>query len=126
MKLTIVFFLLNCFLITDAFTQDNTGKPDSVSVIQDFRNLYLFQNFYLSGQPTYEELLWFKSKGVTKIINLRSERENNEFTAMAFNEEKVILDMGMVYYSLPVDGIKDNTPEKLDELIKKLHNKALF
>ena len=40
---------------------------------------------------------------------------------MAFNEEKVILDMGMVYYSLPVDGIKDNTPEKLDELISQLN-----
>jgi protein tyrosine phosphatase (PTP) superfamily phosphohydrolase (DUF442 family) len=108
----IVFFLLILFAMP-GLAQECTAESDSIEVIRDYKNLYRFQNLYLGGQPTYETLLWLKSQGVTKIVNLRSERENNEFTGMAFNESNVTMDLGIKYFSVPVDGIRDYTPEKL-------------
>jgi len=90
-------------------------------VIHDFKNLFRFQNFYLGGQPTLETLQWMKSHGVSKIVNLRSERENNDFSGTAFDEAKIIRDLGIEYHSVPVDGIKDYTPEKLDSFAMQLN-----
>jgi protein tyrosine phosphatase (PTP) superfamily phosphohydrolase (DUF442 family) len=87
-----------------------------VEVIRDFKNLYRYQNFYLGGQPTYETLIWLRSHGVKTIINLRSEKENTEFSGSAFNEVDIARATGFEYYSVPVDGIKDYTPEKLASL----------
>ncbi len=85
-------------------------------MINDFKNLYHYQNYYISAQPAYETLQWLHSRGVRIIINLRSEKENADFTQGAFNEANICKDMGFEYYSIPVDGTKDYTPAKLDTL----------
>lgn len=95
----------------------DTEKADTVEVIDGFNNLYRFRNFYLAGQPTLEELKWIRSEGVTRIINLRSADENNKFSESAFNEETIAKELGFEYHSLPVNGYKDFTPEKLDTFI---------
>ncbi|MBN1414758.1 MAG: dual specificity protein phosphatase family protein [Bacteroidales bacterium] len=109
--------LFTSVLLSSVFlhAQEESVKTDTVETIAEFRNTFRYQDFYLSGQPTYEALQWLKSQGVSKIINLRSEKENNEYAAGSFNEESVSRQLGFVYYSLPVDGLKDYTPEKLDE-----------
>ena len=121
MKSSIILFVFSFALAIPAMGQDHAVKSDSVEVIQDFKNLYRYQNFYLSGQPTYETLLWLKSHGVKKIINLRTEKENSDFAAGAFNEVNIAREMGFEYFSLPVEGIKDYTPEKLDALVGLLN-----
>ncbi len=96
--------------------QVSPAKKDTVEVISEFKNLYHYQNYYISAQPAYETLQWLHSRGVHVIINLRSEKENTDFTSGAFNEANICRDMGFEYYSIPVDGLKDNTPAKLDTL----------
>jgi protein tyrosine phosphatase (PTP) superfamily phosphohydrolase (DUF442 family) len=96
--------------------QITTNNRDTVETINEFRNIYRYQNYYLGAQPSYEAIQWLKSKAVNKIINLRSIKENQDFTASSFNEESVTAQLGIKYFSIPVDGIKDYTPAKLDEM----------
>jgi len=121
MKSSTAFFVISLFLVFNLNAQDNQTKTDSVKVINDFKNLFSYQNFYLGGHQTIEELQWLKSQGVTKIINLRSEKENKDYSEFAYNEESNAKALGLEYYPLPVDGIKDYTPEKLDDLIKHIN-----
>ncbi len=125
MKITIFPFIICFTAVTGIFAQQNDNQSDSVKVIKEFRNLYQYQQFYLSGQPTYEALQWLKSKGVKKIINLRTEKENGEFAATAFNEEYMATLMGLEYHSLPVDALKDYTPAKLDSLASLLRSEDI-
>jgi protein tyrosine phosphatase (PTP) superfamily phosphohydrolase (DUF442 family) len=59
---------------------------------------------------------WLKGKGVGSIINLRTAKENQDFAGASYNEESVAAQMGLAYHSIPVDGSKDYTPAKLDEM----------
>jgi protein tyrosine phosphatase (PTP) superfamily phosphohydrolase (DUF442 family) len=121
MKTISVVFLFACFLsMNNLYSQPTDVDRDSVEVINGFRNFYKYQNIYLSGQPSYEALQWLKNQGVGVIINLRSEKENQDFTAASFNEESIAASMGFKYYSIPVDGTKDYTPDKLKELTNLL------
>ena len=122
MKSSIIFFIFSFLAVFNLNAQDNIDKTDTVEVIKDFKNLYRYQNFYLSGQPTLEALRWFKSQGVTKIINLRSETENKVFSENAFNEKNNAQELGFEYHTIPVDGAKDYTPGKL-EVFLSLVNK---
>jgi len=97
----------------NGFAQVHQEKTDTVEIIPDFRYLYRYQNFYLSGQPTYETLLWLKDKGVQTIVNLRTEEENNEFARSAFNEENLSRELGFTYHNIQIEGIKNYNPEKL-------------
>jgi protein tyrosine phosphatase (PTP) superfamily phosphohydrolase (DUF442 family) len=115
MKTAFVFLAL--FISTASLSaQVSNVKKDTVEVINDFKNLYHYQNYYISAQPAYETLQWLQSRGVHVIINLRSEKENSDFTSGAFNEVNICREMGFEYYSIPVDGLKDYTPAKLDTL----------
>jgi protein tyrosine phosphatase (PTP) superfamily phosphohydrolase (DUF442 family) len=120
----IIISLFFLFSINSVFSQ--ITPADSVQTIDGFKNLYHYQNFYIAGQPSYEELQWLKDKGVGSIINLRSAKENQDFTASSFNEESVAKQMGFNYYSVPVDGIKEHTPLKLQELSGYLSDKPVL
>jgi protein tyrosine phosphatase (PTP) superfamily phosphohydrolase (DUF442 family) len=117
MKSFNVFLFICCFAApVGIFAQAADHPPDSVEVISTFKNMYRYQHYYLSGQPSYEALQWLKTKGIRAIINLRSEKENTEYTIASYNEENVARQLDIPYYVIPVDGIKDYTPEKLQEL----------
>jgi len=94
---------------------------DSVARITQFKDFYQYQNFYLTGQPSLEALQWLRSKNVVKIINLRTEEENKEFSEFAYNEKSVAEKMGFEYYSLPVNGIEGYTSENLENFINLLN-----
>jgi len=117
--LAIIFCLVPSFKI---LAQDSTGSTENVEVIRNFKNLFRYQNFYISGQPALEELQWLKSQGVTKIINLRSEKEISEYSEYAYDEKDYAQKSGFEYYSIPVDGSKDYTPEKLEAFSGLLNN----
>jgi protein tyrosine phosphatase (PTP) superfamily phosphohydrolase (DUF442 family) len=117
MKNLIIALFILCFFWPDTLTaQTEAANQDTVETILGFRNLYRYQNFYIGAQPTYEVLQWLKNKDVNTIINLRTPKENQDFAASSFNEESIAALMGFIYHSIPVDGIKDHTPAKLDEM----------
>lgn len=107
----IIFSFITTFNIS---ARDKTAKTDSVEVIKEFRNLYHYQDFYIAGQPTLEELQWLRLQGVNKIINLRTEAENKEFSATAYDEKINAQKLGFEYYTLSVEGNNDYEKEKLD------------
>ena len=113
---TVIALLVLIIATGDLEAQVSAANKDTVKVVNDFKNLYQYQNFYISGQPTYETLQWLLSRRVGVIINLRSEKENTDFTSGAFNEANICREMGFEYYSIPVDGMKDYSPAKLDTL----------
>ena len=121
MKSSTILFIFSFLVVSNLNAQDSIDKTDTVEVIKDFNNLYRYQNFYLSGQPTLESLRWFKSQGVTKIINLRSEIENKEYSESAYNEEANARELGFEYHAIPVDGTKDYTPEKLEVFLSLIN-----
>ena len=109
-----VFFLLSGLMfLFNLNAQDHPGNKGTVDVIEDYENLFRFDNFYLSGQPTLELLHWVKSQGVTKIINLRSREENATFAKEAYNECAVAKELGFEYKNIPIEEATDYTPETL-------------
>jgi protein tyrosine phosphatase (PTP) superfamily phosphohydrolase (DUF442 family) len=126
MKSIIVFIIFTYSLLFNLNGQDNTGKTGGVEVIKDFRYLYRYQNFYIGGQPTLEELQWLKDQRVRKIINLRSENENMEYSETAYNEKTNAQKLGFGYYSVPVEGNKDYTPEKLDAFMSLINEDEII
>ena len=108
-------------IILNVNAQCQTHGDRTVEVIEDYENLFRFQNYYLSGQPTLEALKWLKSEGVTRIINLRTVDENEVFAREAYNEEAVAKSLGYDYYHIPVDGLADYSPEKLMEISEQVN-----
>ena len=126
MKSIIFSFIISFSLIFNLRAQENIGNTKNVEVIKEFKNLYRYQNFYIGGQPTLEELQWLKSQGVVKIINLRTEKENIEYSEYAYDEKVNAQKSGFEYYSIPVDGSKDYTPEKLEAFISLMKNNEII
>jgi protein tyrosine phosphatase (PTP) superfamily phosphohydrolase (DUF442 family) len=117
---TSIIILFSLLTVYDLNGQTSIEKENSVQIIEGYSNLYRYQNFYLGGQPTIEELRWLKLQGVTKIINLRSEEENKVYSDYAYNEKSIAEELGFEYINIPVDGTKDYTAEKLEEISNQL------
>ena len=122
MKSIIFFFIFSYTLIFNLNAQELIGNGGNVEVIKDFINLYHYQNFYISGQPTLEALQWLKAQGVKKIINLRTEKENIEYAEIAYDEKSYCQKSGFEYYLIPVDGSKDYSPEKSESFSSLINN----
>jgi len=116
-RLGIICLFIGLSIAFDVYAQNTLAKSDGVEVISQFKEFYRYKNFYLSGQPTLEALEWLKSQNVTKIINLRTEKESKEYAGYAYDEKAVAEKLGFEYYSLPVHGIKGYTGEKLEKFI---------
>ncbi len=111
-------FLKTLLFIALAFN----GKPcvaqslkNPVEVVSEFANLYRYQNFFIAGQPSIEELQWLRSHGVKNIINLCTEEENKEVENTAYNEKAWSKKLGFTYKVIPVKGIKGYTRENFEE-----------
>jgi protein tyrosine phosphatase (PTP) superfamily phosphohydrolase (DUF442 family) len=122
MKSIIFFFIFIFSLVFNLNAQDNIGNTEKVEVIREFKFLFRYQNYYIGGQPTLEALQWLKNQGVIKIINLRSEKENSEYSEYAYDEKTYTQKLGFEYYSIPVDGSKDYFPEKLEAFASLMNN----
>jgi uncharacterized protein (TIGR01244 family) len=86
-------------------------------------------DIYIGGQPTEKALRDLKAKGVTVVINLRTPEEMK--TAVRFDEEKLIAELGMKYVFLPGRGTPDfpYTPEqvtKFADAVAKADGKVLL
>ena len=118
MRSTFITLILSLFLAFSSQAKNKTIKTDSVEIIKNLNGAFKYQNYYLSAQPSLEALRWYKSQGAKTIINLRTENENQDFTAYAFNEENMAKELGLDYHSLPIGGSIDYTPENLEAFSK--------
>ncbi|RZT91831.1 protein tyrosine phosphatase (PTP) superfamily phosphohydrolase (DUF442 family) [Ancylomarina subtilis] len=123
MKTPIIALMLCLFVAFSSQAKHKTVKTDSVEIIKEFHNAFKYQNYYISAQPSLEALRWYQSQGVDEIINLRTEKENQDFAAYAYNEENMAKELGIVYHNLPIGGSKDYTPENLEAFAKLLEGK---
>ncbi len=105
------------FVSNNIIAQNTINKGDSVEIITEFPDLYHYHNFYIAGQVSLEALKWLKSKGVTKIINLRTQQEMAEFTKTAYNEAMQTKEMGFDYKIIDVLGLSGYNDKKLQEFI---------
>lgn len=87
-----------------------------VTDIPGLMHLWVLDNLYLAGQPqmpeTWEEL---KNRGVTKIINIRGEGED-DFSS----DEAKVKDLGMSYQQIPVmgpNGLEADACRKITEAV---------
>ena len=127
MKSGIIILIFSLLLLIDISGQEIKANDESVEVIKIVNTIYHYDNIYLGGQPTLEELEGLRSKGISKIINLRTDEENRQFTESAYNEMDEAEDLGFVYSSVPVAPARDYSPEKLDEFIAQVNdNENIF
>lgn len=83
---------------------------NQVDTIDRFENLYRYGPFYISGQPDMEKLKWLRTKGVNRIINLRTMMENDEQATKAFPEKDSAEMLGFEYITIPVNSKSGFTP----------------
>lgn len=113
----------------------NKNKPEEKSNLltvtknENIDNFFQSDRFFLSGQPNYETFVWLKSEGVELVINLRSDEEKATFARSAFDEEKIIEDLGLEYIAIPMSGMDAYCPETVEKLanaINKYEGKILI
>lgn len=134
MKTNVKIFLITILiqLGMSSFSVADSGqnsKTDTVETIKEFKNLYKSGNYYFGGQPTLEAINWLKSEGVQVIINLRTDKENNDFTNTAFNEENLAKEYGIKYISIPVsypDSYDPSTLKKFSKTITENEQNKIF
>jgi uncharacterized protein (TIGR01244 family) len=116
LSLLITLGLIFCFE-TQAFEHQ---VADSVYLVDSLENVYSSGDFYISGQPTFEDMKWMKNNGITTIINLRSEKEMKKFDKTAYNEKQVSNDLGLNYIHIPISGREFYTNENLKSFISTI------
>lgn len=87
-----------------------------VESIEGAPNLSRDGRFYFSGQPDEASLRELSSRGVVKVINLRTEAEMEE--RVDFDEAALLQELDVVYVHLPLP--RENRDEWLEEFTKEL------
>jgi len=113
--------VLFIFVSNSLIAQNTINKGDSVETITKFPDLYHYHNFYITGQVSLEALKWLKSKGVTKIINLRTQQEMTEFAKTAYNEAIQAKEIGFDYQIIEVFGLAGYNDENLQKFISLIN-----
>jgi len=86
--------------------------------------LHSFQGIYLASQPQPKGFKRAKKAGVKTVINLRHEEE-----VKAFNERELVSSQGLIYISLPwngVDQLNDTVFERTRELLNSAQRPILL
>ena len=71
-------------------------------------------NVYSAGQPTEDQIKQLAESGVKVMINLRPESE------LSFDEQALVVSLGMEYVSIPVAGAEGVSPENANRLASAL------
>jgi protein tyrosine phosphatase (PTP) superfamily phosphohydrolase (DUF442 family) len=113
---TVLSLLTFSIVLNMGINAQNELKKQEVETIGEFQNLFHYQQYYIAGQPSLDALKWLRSQGVSKVINLRSETENEDFKASSFDEHAVVEELGMEYHSIPVSGREGYSPKNLAKM----------
>ncbi len=82
-------------------------------------NLHKLGEFYLASQPAPSDFDQAKEDGIKTVINLRHDRENQDF-----DEKKVVTGKGLNYVSLPWNGPDELTDELFAQARQILNTEA--
>lgn len=116
-------FSVICLLIFNIslFAQDYTAFPEKLDPDGFTGVLVQIDSIYISGQPEEASFEMLKAKGVTMVVNLRTEKEMNDRDRVPFDEKQVVEDLGMSYVHIPLGGDEHPyTREALDTFADKL------
>lgn len=113
---TVLSLVIFSFMLNMGTIAQKEIKKHEVETIGEFKNLYRYRQYYIAGQPSLDALKWLRSQGVTKVINLRNEAENEDFEASSFDEHAVVEELGMEYHSVPVSGREGYSPKNLTKM----------
>lgn len=94
------------------------------STIGNTRNVHVFGDVYLAGQPTPEDFAIAEEAGIRTVINSRREVELD-----GFDEEALVTELGMRYIALPWNGPDELTDDVFDrsrELLETAERPILF
>jgi len=81
------------------------------------RRLFRDGSVYIGGQPSAEALATLARRGVTAVVNLRTDAEMSNRETVPYDEAATAASLGMTYVDLPIGG-DDHPyrPEVLDRL----------
>jgi protein tyrosine phosphatase (PTP) superfamily phosphohydrolase (DUF442 family) len=107
---------------------DDKHTLDSVQKIEQFTGIYKVGDFYLGKQPDKEIINWLKSEGVELVINLRTEKEIENFTKSSFNEDSLLKSLEIEYFTLPINYPDSYNQMNLQKFINVIseHNGKIF
>jgi len=111
-------------LVFLAAAAQDAAAPGS-SQISAVNFLRVEKNVCTSGQPSVEDLQRLKEEGVRSLINLR--RPEEDPTGQA-NERKVAEEIGLKYFSIPVDAanIRPEQVEEFRQILKDQDNAPFY
>ncbi len=87
--------LVACESAKQSAPQAAEARVESVTV-GSIRNVHEFGSYLLAGQPSPEDFLLLKQRGVQTVITLRTDPEVTEF-----DESAVVSDLGMHFAKIP-------------------------
>ena len=114
--------LLMILLSVNCFSKNKPDKHliDSVQTIEQFSDIYKVGDFYLGKQPDMDIFNWIKSEGVELVINLRTEKEMENFKKSSFDEDSLLNNLGIKYISIPISYPDSYNQDYLQRFIKAI------
>ncbi len=85
--------------------------------IGNIRPLHVWNDIYLAGQPTPDDLTRLKVRGIKTIINLRRTQE------LSWDQASLVKQLGMRYVHIPFQGPRQLNPEVFDKVLQVLRDK---
>lgn len=124
-RLFVVAVVLACSPVSAEDKPAKIEKPKKLEPAKcgSVKQLHVFGDIYLAGQPSVEDFAEFKKRGVKSVLNLRAKEE------LPFDEAKVLKDLDLEYHHIPIatpDALTDETFEKLRKLLNTKEERPLL
>ena len=84
---------------------DPDALPREVNTLDgEILGLWRDGRIFIGGQPDETALAWFREKGVTAVVNLRTTAEMDDREQVPFDEAVAVDSLGMEYFHIPLGG----------------------
>lgn len=97
-----------------SFAEEKEDKKLTVDKLGETKNCHSFGDHLLCGQPSEQEFVLAKSRGIDVVITLRKEEE------IAWDEAEVVRDLGMEFHRFAFGAPPTLTDEIFDKTLKTL------
>ena len=120
----VVRFIVPAALLWVLFLPGLVSAQDSEAPISARNFLWVNQDFCTAGQPTHQDLIRLKRKGVHSVLNLRTIAEDPGVA----KEEAAVKALGLKYFHLPVDSshLSRKLGDEFLRIVSDESNRPLF
>lgn len=96
---------LVCASFASAVEVKPFAEPENEQ-IEGFRDFFaqVAENVYVAGQPSAAGLETLKERGVTRVINLRTQQEMDNRDVVPYDEAAAAISLGLEYIHIPLGG----------------------